>query len=72
MKAKGLFLILIICFLAHGLILPASANDKNPKLVLQITVDQLRGDLPMRFKERLGQGGFRYLLEKPEHWAGGI
>ena len=68
MKAKGLFPILIICFLAHGLVLPASADDKNPKLVLQITVDQLRGDLPMRFKERLGKGGFRYLLEKGTHY----
>jgi len=68
MKLKGLFLILIICFLAHGLILPASADDKKPKLVLQITVDQLRGDLPMRFKERLGKGGFRYLLENGTHY----
>ena len=38
-KSKGLFLILIICFLSHGLILPAFAGDKKPKLVLQITVD---------------------------------
>ncbi len=70
MNLKRLFLILIICicFLAHGLILPASADDKNPKLVLQITVDQLRGDLPMRFKERLGKGGFRYLLEDGTHY----
>ena len=68
MKSKGLFLILIIYFLAHGLMLPASAADKNPKLVLQITVDQLRGDLPMRFKNRLGQGGFRYLLENGTHY----
>ena len=64
MKLKGLFFVLIICFFGHGLILPAVAGDKRPDLVLQITIDQLRGDLPMRFKERLGQGGFRYLLEK--------
>ena len=68
MKLKGLFFLLIICFFAHGLILPAAAGDKSPKLVLQITVDQLRGDLPMRFKERLGQGGFRYLLENGTHY----
>jgi predicted AlkP superfamily pyrophosphatase or phosphodiesterase len=30
---------------------------------LQITVDQLRGDLPTRYYERLGDGGFRYLWE---------
>jgi predicted AlkP superfamily pyrophosphatase or phosphodiesterase len=40
----------------------AYAADK-PKLILQITVDQLRGDLPTRYYERLGKGGFRYLWE---------
>ncbi len=68
MKVKGLFFILIIFFLAQELMLPAFAADKNPKLVLQITVDQLRGDLPMRFKDRLGKGGFRYLLENGTHY----
>ena len=38
------------------------AADK-PKLILQITVDQLRGDLPVRYYDRLGEGGFRYLWE---------
>ncbi len=37
--------------------------DAKPRLVLQITVDQLRGDLPTRYYDRLGEGGFRYLLE---------
>jgi predicted AlkP superfamily pyrophosphatase or phosphodiesterase len=35
-----------------------------PRLVLQITVDQLRGDLPARHYDRLGEGGFRYLLDE--------
>ena len=35
----------------------------KPRLVLQVTVDQLRGDLPTRFYDRLGEGGFRYLWE---------
>jgi len=41
------------------------AADKNspPKLVLQITIDQLRGDLPTRYYDRLGQGGFRFFWE---------
>ena len=34
-----------------------------PQLILQITVDQLRGDLPARYLDRMGDGGFRYLLE---------
>jgi predicted AlkP superfamily pyrophosphatase or phosphodiesterase len=40
----------------------AIAADR-PKLILQITVDQLRGDLPTRYYDRLGEGGFRYLWE---------
>ncbi len=35
----------------------------QPRLILQITVDQLRGDLPTRYYDRLGDGGFRYLWE---------
>lgn len=40
-------------------------NDGGPapKLILQITVDQLRGDLPGRYLERMGDGGFRYLMQ---------
>jgi len=34
-----------------------------PRLVLQITVDQLRGDLPTRYYDRLGDGGLKYLLD---------
>ncbi|MBW2314710.1 MAG: alkaline phosphatase family protein, partial [Deltaproteobacteria bacterium] len=32
-------------------------------------VDQLRGDLPARFLDRLGKGGFRYLLRNGTHYA---
>ena len=31
------------------------------KLILQITVDQLRGDMPDKFMKNMGEGGFRYL-----------
>jgi predicted AlkP superfamily pyrophosphatase or phosphodiesterase len=41
-----------------------SPTENKPKLVLQITVDQLRGDLPTRYYERMGEGGFKYLLEQ--------
>jgi predicted AlkP superfamily pyrophosphatase or phosphodiesterase len=40
------------------------ADSEKPRLILQITVDQLRGDLPARFLDRMGDGGFRYFLEK--------
>jgi predicted AlkP superfamily pyrophosphatase or phosphodiesterase len=41
----------------------AAGTATAPKLILQITVDQLRGDLPTRYYERLGEGGIRYLWE---------
>jgi predicted AlkP superfamily pyrophosphatase or phosphodiesterase len=41
---------------------------QKPKLVLQIVVDQLRGDLPLRYVERLGEGGLRYLLNKGTYY----
>ncbi len=44
--------------------LPAVEAASRPKLILQITVDQLRADLPTRYYERLGKGGFKYLWEK--------
>ena len=39
------------------------AVEPAPRLVLQITVDQLRGDLPGRYLKHMGDGGFRYLME---------
>jgi predicted AlkP superfamily pyrophosphatase or phosphodiesterase len=36
----------------------------QPQLIVQVTVDQLRGDLPTRYYDRLGDGGFRYLWEQ--------
>ncbi|MCP4769006.1 MAG: alkaline phosphatase family protein [Gammaproteobacteria bacterium] len=46
----------------------AAATDSSaspaPRLILQITVDALRGDLPRRYAHVLGEGGFRYLMEQ--------
>ncbi len=47
----------------------AGTAHESPKLVLQITIDQMRGDFPMRYKDRLGEGGFRYLMEQGTHYA---
>ncbi len=52
------FLIVLLIAAANT----AIAADR-PKLILQITVEQLRGDLPTRHYDRLGEGGFRYLRE---------
>ena len=43
-----------------------SASDvpnSKPRLILQITVDALRADLPQRYSHLFGEGGFRYLME---------
>ena len=48
----------------------APAKSKAPpRLILQITVDQLRGDLPTRYRERLGEGGLKWLLHRGVHYA---
>ena len=41
-----------------------SIRQTPPRLILQITVDQLRGDLLWRYEDRFGEGGFRYLMEE--------
>ena len=43
--------------------LPTQALASQPKLVLQLTVDGLRGDLLHRYRGNFGKGGFNYLLE---------
>ena len=58
MKSRILSLLAIAVFCA-----PLATAEEKPKLVLQITVDQLRGDLPTRYYDRLSDGGFRYLWE---------
>jgi len=45
------------------------AQADTPRLVLQITVDQLRGDFITRYEERLGAGGFRYLLDNGVYYT---
>lgn len=57
-RATTTFVLLVACIIAST----AQAQQK-PRLILQITVDQLRGDLPTRYYDRLGDGGFRYLWE---------
>jgi len=42
----------------------AAETREPPRLVLQITVDALRGDLPGRYAHVFGEGGFRYLMER--------
>jgi len=60
-----LMLLASLSFMAIGSVSQGTAEEReNPRLILQITVDALRGDMPWRFYDRLGNGGFRYLAEK--------
>lgn len=42
----------------------AAATQSPPRLVLQLTVDQLRGDQLLRYRDKFGAGGFRLLLDR--------
>jgi len=55
--------------LALGICVTASHAAEPPRLVLQITVDQLRGDMLPRFSDRFGAGGFRRLMEQGAWYA---
>jgi predicted AlkP superfamily pyrophosphatase or phosphodiesterase len=48
----------LVAFLALS---NASIAAPEIRLVLQITVDQLRGDLPLRHMQQFDKGGFKYL-----------
>jgi len=47
----------------------AGASAEPPRLILQITVDALRGDLPQRHLHNMGKGGFRYLFDEGVHYS---
>lgn len=59
-----IFSVLLLGVLISCLGLSADhAHAGDIRLVLQITVDGLRGDLLTRYGDRFGTGGFRYLTE---------
>jgi len=55
---KSILLLIIVLFI--GSPDTFAQIDSNPKLILQITVDQLRGDMPRMVYDRLPEGGFKY------------
>ena len=50
-------------FLLLMVLLTPTAAMATPRLVLQITIDQLRADMPNRVRQHWGTGGFRYLYD---------
>jgi predicted AlkP superfamily pyrophosphatase or phosphodiesterase len=70
MYKGALKMLALPAILAIGFVAPGTAEERaQPKLILQITVDQLRGDMPTRFYDRLGEGGLRYLLDSGTVYA---
>jgi predicted AlkP superfamily pyrophosphatase or phosphodiesterase len=49
---------------SHAQILADSERQVPPKLIVQITIDQFRGDLLWRYADRFGEGGFRLLIDQ--------
>ena len=61
----GLLTTALLC--APGAI--AAGPKQPPRLVVQITVDALRGDLPGRDAHLFGDDGFRYLMDQGVHYT---
>ncbi|WP_340113497.1 alkaline phosphatase family protein [Maribellus mangrovi] len=59
---KSILLLIILFFV--GVPYTFSQNNSNPKLILQITVDQLRGNMPRTVYDRLPEGGFKYFYKQ--------
>ena len=59
---RAQFALLALCFgvscLSFG-----SAYNARPKLIVIIVIDQFRGDYLERYRDQLGEGGFRLLLD---------
>jgi predicted AlkP superfamily pyrophosphatase or phosphodiesterase len=69
MGLKPATLVWLAALCALGQAVSAADREAPPRLVLQITVDALRGDLPTRYAHVLGDGGFRYLMGQGIHYA---
>lgn len=70
-RTRPTFLLTAFCAANLALCATATAATTNqpPRLVLQITVDALRGDLPQRHLHNMGSGGFRYLFDKGVYYS---
>ena len=57
-------LALLLATVAPARLGAAPAPAGEPRLVLQLTIDQLRGDRLPKYRDRFGAGGFRRLLDR--------
>ena len=63
-KILLVYRVFLIAILLWSGLAVSNASANPPKLVVFITIDQLRGDMPWRFAHRFGDGGFKYLIDK--------
>ena len=61
-RDRGTGLLPVLLLACGAALLPPAVANAAPRLVLQITVDALRGDLVQRNEHNMGKDGFRYLL----------
>lgn len=61
-----LALIALVLFVSNAF---ASAYDARPKLIVVVTVDQLRADLLQRWKSKFTVGGFRLLMDRGAYFT---
>ena len=65
-----ILLFLFMAFVSDGLVIATEAKTRSDvKLVLQITVDGLRGDLIHRYQKGFGNEGFKFLLGHGVHYT---
>lgn len=62
-------IIVVFSFLLLFSCVKTQKKDKEVKLVLQITVDGLRGDLLKRYKDQLSDDGFRLLIKSGVYYS---
>ena len=60
---------LSVVSLLSAINVPLTLASESPRLIVQITVDALRGDLPNRYLAEMGDDGFRWLLDKGIHYS---
>lgn len=58
-----------LVWLCLALLPSVALSSEPPRLILQITVDALRGDLPGRHLNTMGNGGFRFLIAEGVHYS---
>ena len=62
--SRGIYNVPSNQFISFSILASTAQAAPETRLVLQITVDQLRGNLPWRHMDQFGKGGFCYLADK--------